>query len=112
MGHEPVTAHRTVPAVLALVPPAYLIWLCVTLHVDVPFWDAWELVPRLDRLDSGTLTLRDVWGQHNEHRPMFPILLMLGLARVSGWNIGLEIAANVLLGVGIFAVFVRYLMTA
>lgn len=106
------TARRTVPAVLALIPPVYLIWLCITLHVDVPYWDAWELVPRLDRLDSGTLTLHDVWVQHNEHRPLFPVVLMLGLARVSGWNTGLEIATNLLLGGGIFLVFVRYLMTA
>jgi hypothetical protein len=107
-----MAARRWLPAALALVPLAYLIWMCATLHVDVPFWDAWELVPRLDRLDTGTLTVRDLWQQHNEHRPVFPMLLMLIMARLSRWNIGWEIAANVLCGIGIFAVWVRYVVTA
>ena len=100
------------PAALALVPLGYLIWMCATLHVDVPFWDAWELVPRLDRLDTGALTVGDLWQQHNEHRPFFPILLMLIMARLSRWNIGWEITANVLCGIGIFAVWVRYVTAA
>jgi hypothetical protein len=95
------------PIVLALIPLAYLIWICARLHVDVPFWDQWELVPRLDRLDSGTLTFRDLWGQHNEHRPMFPILLMLVMARLSDWDTGWEIAANIVFGTAIFLVWCR-----
>jgi hypothetical protein len=104
--------RAAIPYVIALLPLAYLIWMCARFYVDVPFWDAWELVPRLDRLDAGTMTFRDFWGQHNEHRPLFPIALMLLMARASGWNVSLEIAANVMMGIGIFFVWVRYLRTA
>ena len=89
---------------LALAPLAYLIHLCVRLHIDVPFGDQWELVPRLAHFQSGALSFNDVWRQHNEHRPAFPILIMLGLARATRWNISAEIAANVVLGAGIFLV--------
>jgi len=99
------------PALLALVPLAYLIRMCVLRHVDVPFWDQYALVPRLDHLSSGTLTLNDFWGQHNEHRPLFPVVTMLVLARLSGWNTGWEIATNVVIGCGIFAVFCVHLVS-
>ena len=99
-------------AVLALLPLAYLIRMCILRHVDVPFWDDWEMVPRLEHMASGTLTLRDFWMQHNEHRPLVPVATMLLLARLSGWNTGWEIALNVALGVGIFAVFCAHLLTA
>lgn len=102
---------QAIPVVLAMLPLLCLVRMCVRHHVDVPFWDQWELVPRLDRMEAGTLTFRDFWGQHNEHRSMFPILVMLALAKISGWNIGFEIAANVLLGIGIFLVFARYLFS-
>jgi hypothetical protein len=99
------------PFILALIPLLALVRMCVQLHVDVPFYDQWELVPRLEHLNAGTLTVRDVWMQHGEHRPMFPILLMLALARLSGWNIGIEILVNLVFGILIFLTFARYLAT-
>lgn len=94
---------------LAVLPLAYLVWFCMNLSVDVPFYDQWELVPKLDKAFQGTLTLRDLWEQHNEHRPMIPIALMVLLARISGWNIHAEVAVNVLLGIGILLVYVAHL---
>jgi hypothetical protein len=74
--------------------------------VDVPFADQWALVPLLDRMYQGRLTIADLWAQHNEHRLLFPRLLMLGLARISGWNIRYELGANIALAGGIFGVLV------
>src|SRR5450830_314885 len=74
---------HAIPVILAMIPLLYLVRLCVRHYVDVPYMDQWELLPRLDRMDAGTLTLRDLWIQHNEHRPMFPVLVMLGLAKLS-----------------------------
>jgi hypothetical protein len=95
-------AARMLPYALAALPFLYLVRLTSTLYVDVPFWDEWELVRKLDMLDRGTLTFADLRAQHNEHRPMFPIITLIALARLSSWNIGWEIAANVLFGLLIF----------
>ncbi len=103
------SALRALPFVLAALPLLYLIWFVATLYVDVPFGDQWELVPRLEHLHSGMLTFRDIWGQHNEHRPAFPVLLMLALASASKWRIGWEIAVNVLAGLGILLVFAAHI---
>ena len=62
--------------------------------VDVPFWDQWELVPFLDLWASGTLSLGDLFSQHNEHRIFFPRLIMLLLAAATGWNSRAEMWFN------------------
>jgi hypothetical protein len=90
------------PIVLAAIPLVYLIWTSHRLFVDVPIGDQWEMVERFDKFFSGTLTLNDVWRQHNEHRPMFPIIYMIGLGAVTGWNTGAEIASSVVMAIATF----------
>jgi hypothetical protein len=103
---------QVITGLLALVPFAYLVRMVVLRYVDVPYWDAWELVPQLDRMYQGALTFQDFWRQHNEHRPMFPTAVLLALARLTGWDTRWEIAVNLTLGVGIFSVYGAYLRTA
>ena len=91
--------------ILALVPLAFLIWVVAQYAVAVPFWDQWELVPLLEKTYHGELTCHDLWAQHNEHRILFPQIIMLLLARLTRWNIHYELAVNIMLALGIFAVF-------
>lgn len=93
--------------VLALIPLVYVVWVVVKLGVDVPFWDQWELVPLLEKTYRADLTAHDLWAQHNEHRPMFPTIIMLALARITGWNIRAELGVNLALALGFFAVIAR-----
>ena len=102
----------TIAALLALIPFLFLVRFCARLYVDVPFFDQWGMVQRLDHLASGTLTVADFWGQHGEHRPLVPIAVMLVLAWLTRWQIGWEIAFNLGLGATIFGIFCTYLMTA
>ncbi|MGO9480004.1 MAG: hypothetical protein ACLP7I_18960, partial [Limisphaerales bacterium] len=95
------------PLVLTLAPLAWLIWVIGKYSVEVPCMDQWELVPLLDKMYRGGLTLHDLWAQHNEHRIFFPYIIMLGLARLTGWNIRCEMAVNVLLAAGILVILVR-----
>ena len=89
---------------LAVVPFVYLVWVVARYGVAVPFWDQWDLVPLLDKMYGGNLAFSEVWAQHNEHRPMVPQVIMLGLARLTGWNIRYELGVNVALALGMFAV--------
>jgi len=95
--------------ILALVPLAFLIWMIAQYAVIVPYLDQWELVPLLEKTYHGELTFHDLWAQHNEHRLVFPQLIMLLLARLTHWNIRCELALNLVLALGIFAVFIRQL---
>ncbi|HIJ74424.1 MAG TPA: hypothetical protein HPP83_10015 [Candidatus Hydrogenedentes bacterium] len=85
-------------AVLAAIPLIILIPLIARYGFRAPFWDEWFLVPTIDRLFSGQLTFTDLWSQHNEHRPLFPRLVMLGLARMTHWDLRWNLVCNVLLG--------------
>jgi hypothetical protein len=93
--------------ILALAPLVFLIWTVFHYAVAVPFWDEWELVPLLDKTYHGGPAFHDLWAQHNEHRLLFPQIIMLALARLTHWDVRYELALNLLLALGIFAVFVH-----
>jgi hypothetical protein len=101
---QPVLKYS--PFILALIPPLYLMTIVVTQTVDVPFADQWALVPLLAHAYQGTLSFQDLWAQHNEHRLLFPRLLMLGLAFLSRWNTQDEMLANIGLATAIFSLLV------
>ncbi len=78
-----------------LLPPALVVIAVGRYAVNVPYWDQWELVEPLRKLYAGQLSASDLWVQHNEHRILFPRVVMLALARASRWNIFYELSANV-----------------
>ena len=78
----------------------------VVFAVNVPFWDQWELVTLFQKHHDGTLAFSDFFAQHNEHRLLFPRLVMYGLAVMSHWNTYWEVAASVILAAaGIFFLY-------
>jgi hypothetical protein len=86
---------------LSAIPLFVLVISIAAFAVDVPIADQWALVPLLEQSYAGRLSLRDLWAQHNEHRLLFPRLLMIGLARLTGWNTTYELGANVVFAAGI-----------
>jgi len=90
--------------ILAAVPLLILIWVVARYSIDVPYLDQWDFVPLIDKMYQGQLTFHDLWMQFNEHRILFPKLIMLGLAWLTHWNIRYESAASVLLAMGVFLV--------
>ena len=97
--------HRRVryaPWAAALVPLGCLVAVMLRYSLDMPYLDQWEFVPLLAKSFEGPITLGDLWAQHNEHRLIFPRLIMLALAHLSRWNLRWELAANVVLGTALF----------
>lgn len=101
--------YNLVCLVLTLIPLAFLIYFMVACAVEVPYWDQWEFISLLDKSYRGTLSFSDLWAQHGEHRPFFPVVIMILLAHVSNWNTFYELVVNVLLGIGIFWVILYQL---
>ena len=75
--------------------------------LDFPFWDQWELVPLLAKVHDGSLGWNDLVSPHNEHRILFPRLLMLGLALISRWNVRWEQVASLLCAAVLCAILLR-----
>ena len=89
---------------LAFAPFVILCVYILKYASDLPAYDQWFFALTLEKFYDGSLTFLDLWSQHNEHRILFPRLIMLTLARMTHWNIYYELAANLLLGIGICAV--------
>lgn len=99
MSHWPkgVRWRQIMIALVLLAPPALMLVVLRRYGVLVPFWDQWELVPFIGKLRHGTLGLSDLWSQHNEHRILFPRIIMLSLASLTKWNTIKETYVNVAL---------------
>ena len=81
-----------------------------TFGVDVPAMDEWALVRLFALWKQGTLAFADLWQQHNEHRVLFPKVVMLLFADATAFNskqlmygswLGLTVAASLLLADGV-----------
>ncbi len=85
---------------LTVIVPSVFIGL-LTLHysVHVPIWDQWEFVTILQKHIDHTLGFSDFWTQHNEHRILFPRVVMYLLGLVTRWDPYFEVIVNVVLGI-------------
>ena len=92
--------------ILAALPPVIVIYFIGHYGVDVPFWDEWELVPLMTGSLGTREALRNLWSFRNEHRQPFPIAILLGLSRLTRWNVRGELFLNALLAALILAVLV------
>jgi len=88
---------------LAVVPPLLLAWLVWRFGVDVPFLDEWSLAYDIERFLDGAWTSSEVLRAHNGHRIAIPRLVLVPLATATGWNVRVELALNIAVGVAIFA---------
>jgi hypothetical protein len=89
---------------LSLLPFIVLCFLLIKNMPNFPYWDQWCLADILKKWHNGSLTLVDLWQQHNEHRIIFPYLVMLFTAVLTKWNLCYEIAINLFLGTCIYAI--------
>ena len=75
---------------LAIIPAIFTGILIVKYSVNVPHWDQWGLAGMFEKIYAGNLKFQDLIAQHNESRFLFPRLLFIGLAYLTGWNVKYE----------------------
>jgi hypothetical protein len=96
-------------SVLTALVVVHLVGLIRAYYVDVVYWDAWEMVPLLEKMYTGTASVGDFWLQANEHRPFFPRLILTTLARATHWDTRAEVALNLILASVMTLTVVLYL---
>jgi hypothetical protein len=88
----------TAAAGLLVAAPAVAVLIFVhRFGVDVPYFDEWSEMRHVIALYEGNLGLNDLVANHNEHRLVFPRLLMLALARATNYNLRAFMFASVIL---------------
>jgi len=90
---EEALSDRRFLGVSAAFAIAVLVYIAVY-GVNVPYWDDWEFVSLLKAYDAGDHWVAQLYAQHNEHRFLFPKLILLVLAKLTGWNLKAEMFAG------------------
>ncbi|MFA5251639.1 MAG: hypothetical protein WC454_03525 [Phycisphaerae bacterium] len=93
----PARGKKLLIAIAMTLPAVFTFYYVYKFGLRVPYYDQWEIVPQLEKMYNHTLTLADVWRQHNEHRLFFPKSLMFFLAWLSNWNLFFELCANMVI---------------
>ncbi|MCL4479504.1 MAG: hypothetical protein M1381_10465 [Deltaproteobacteria bacterium] len=70
-----------------LLLPVFLAFFYVFLFgVNGVFGDQWNIVYLFQKVFSGTITVSELFAQHNEHRIFFPLIFMLLLGVITHYN--------------------------
>ena len=88
---------QNIAFLLAIIPAVLTGILIVKYSVNVPYWDQWPLASMFEKIYAGTLTFQDLISQHNESRKLFPRLLFIGLAYLTGGDVRYEMLVSFIL---------------
>jgi hypothetical protein len=93
-------ANRTIPSgnrciqILTILgfalPVAIYLWYLHHYSLNVVWGDQWNDVSLIAASYNGHLTLSRLWAQFNENRLLFPNLIVLGLSRLTAFNVTVE----------------------
>ncbi len=108
LPHWPLKAKVIFVALIGS-PVVLLIGLIKHFAVNVPFYDQWEVVLLFKKSQNHLLGFADFFAQHNEHRILFPRIVMYVLARMTHWDVNYEIVVSVLLALLTFVLILLIL---
>jgi hypothetical protein len=77
-----------------LIAASFIVYSIVHYGVNTPLWDEWDSVPLFQKVDNHTLGFSDLWAQRNEHRILFPNIVILLGAYATHWNIKFELLVS------------------
>jgi len=80
------TAFLGMCTLLTISPALLLLYYIRVFGVNVVFWDDWAIIPLIQKTMNGTLSFSDLFAQHNEHRILFPRIIMLAIAGLTQYN--------------------------
>jgi len=76
---------------LGLLPILLMMYHVRSTWIQIPFWDEWHTPgAQFESWCRGSLTLSELFSQHNESRKFFPRFLYFALAAVGGWDVRKE----------------------
>ncbi len=97
-----VASRRRRNLLLCLLPWGYCVAMTARYGYDAPYWDQWWKVPIIEKAFDGSLAFGDLWTQINEHRVFFPNLITVPLARLTHWDLRIELALTLLFATLLF----------
>ena len=83
--------------ILFFLPIAYGFLQIYFFGVNVPFWDGWEIIRLLDDFQTNGISFSGLFSQHNEHRILFPKIVLLLSGMATNWNVKFQMYLSQLL---------------
>ncbi|TCT22186.1 hypothetical protein [Thiobaca trueperi] len=80
--------------IIAALPPAIVACYIFLLGLNIPFWDQWDFLSQLLKIQDTGISFEQLISQHNEHRPFFPRIIWIGLAQLTQYNVNAELWIN------------------
>src|SRR5215210_6121372 len=77
---------KLVPCLSIFLPFAAAVFYVHLFGVNVFFADEWRFVPLVQKLDSDTLTIGDLFAPHSQHIYFFPWTVMLLLGTLTSYD--------------------------
>lgn len=102
-----ILKHKKLGTVLVIAPIIFLGLLILRRAVNMVYWDEWELTSIFQHIHSGHIYWSDFWAQHNEHRLLFPTIILVFLAQLTHWNIVVECMVSLAVAVTSFYFLLR-----
>lgn len=94
---DPARLKQVLLILAAFSPALVMAWHVSQNAVNTPVWDDWERGPLIEKFREGSLTFRDLYAPHIDHRIFFPRLIILACNELSGGDMRWEIAAAYLM---------------
>jgi hypothetical protein len=85
LSRRRIVALTIAGAIVVAVIAEYFRYL-VRYAINGVYWDEWTWVDLMRRGNAGTLTLDNLWSQHNENRMLFPNVIVLLLGNATGFS--------------------------
>lgn len=96
-GNRRKAVRRWCLLALALLPGLYVVQLIARYGVNVPYADEFTLAPLLVKAHEHTLTISDLFAQHNEHRYFFTKILFIAIGFAAHGDLRAEMFFSVIL---------------
>lgn len=71
---------------ILILPPILLLCYIRAFGVNVIFWDDWDAFPLVQKFMSSRLSFSDLFAQHNEHRMLFPNIVILTIENLTRYD--------------------------
>lgn len=97
---------------LPVIFTASFIFVCILIYgVNTPYWDEWSMAELFQKLDTNQLGFDDLYHQHNEHRILFPNIIMITQGYLTNWNIKLMLITSYLFSLAGLLLITRALVS-
>jgi hypothetical protein len=103
------SAFYLAAAILTAIPVIAMGQTLVKYSVNTPWWDQMSFVGLMGKAHNGTLSIYDLWAQHNEHRILVPQAFELITGKLTGYNFRVPVIMNFVFAAGSFGLLLSML---